>query len=297
MKPGGGFAARQRLSYTARRMETPDTLRQQTTAAAGAGSRRFTGERPGWGEGFEYDFARHIVAYRYAATLVAGKRVLDAGCGEGFGTHTLADAAGEVVGVDYDEGAIADCRASWTGAERPNLRFEHVDLTNPGGFHELFDVVLNFQVLEHIQTPRPFLEALKARLAPGGFLLLTTPNRLRTVSENPYHVREYTEPELHQELSAVFPSVEIRGVFGNAAVEAFESRRAAAVQSILRLDPLGLRNLLPKSLVEFAFARLAKIVRKQASPSDQPLIRPEDFSVRTDGIERALDLMAVCRAA
>jgi 2-polyprenyl-3-methyl-5-hydroxy-6-metoxy-1,4-benzoquinol methylase len=257
----------------------------------------FTGERPGWGEGFEYDYGRHVAAYRHAATLVAGRRVLDAGCGEGFGTSTLAPIAAEVVGVDYSQDAVEECRRLWCGPSRPNLRFERVDLTNPGDFRERFDVVFSFQVLEHIHDSQSFLRALRERLAPGGVLVLTTPNRLRTVSENPYHVREYTADELRAELSAVFDQVTIRGVHGNDKVERFEKGRADAVQRILRLDPLGIRNLLPRSVVEFAFSRLARVVRRQAQPSGEALIVPEDFSVRDDAVDRALDLMAVCSVA
>src|ERR1043166_1357811 len=54
-----------------------------------------------------YWFQRHVVAYRYAAGLVAGKQVLDAGCGEGYGSDLLAASAGDVIGVDLDEAAVA----------------------------------------------------------------------------------------------------------------------------------------------------------------------------------------------
>lgn len=260
-------------------------------------SSKFTGERPGWGEGFEYDYARHIAAYRHAATLAAGRRVLDAGSGEGFGTQTLSTVAQEVVGVDYSETAVAESRRLWCDGSRPNLRFERVDLTQPGSFQETFDVVLNFQVLEHIQNPAPFLRGLSERIGPDGVLMLTTPNRLRTISENPYHVREYTPDELHKELSAVFGSVTILGVHGNDKVERFDAGREKAVKRILALDPLGIRNLLPRKLVEVAFAKLARIVRRQAQPSSAPDIVPEDFSVGEGNVERALDLVAICRPA
>jgi 2-polyprenyl-3-methyl-5-hydroxy-6-metoxy-1,4-benzoquinol methylase len=252
---------------------------------------KFTGERPGWGEGFEYDYSRHIAAYRFAASHAAGRRVLDAGCGEGFGTRTLAEVASEVLGVDYSPVAVAECRRLWNA---PNLRFEQVNLAEPGDFAETFDLVLNFQVLEHIDDPLPFLEGLRERLAGGGTLILTTPNRLRTVSENPYHVREYTAAELEHLLAKVFGRVEITGMHGNAKVEEFEAGRARAVARILRLDPLGIRNMLPEKVVHFAFARLAKLVRRQAQPSGQSSIVPEDFFVSADAMDRALDLVAVC---
>ncbi|HXC51656.1 MAG TPA: class I SAM-dependent methyltransferase [Candidatus Limnocylindrales bacterium] len=257
------------------------------------GANAFTGERPGWGEGFEYDYARHIAAYRVAQRLVGGRTVLDAGCGEGFGTQLLAADASSVTGVDYSEDAIRECRRLWT-AGRPNLTFEQVDLAHPAAFSDRFDVVLCFQVIEHIHDPLPFLHALADRLAPGGTLVVTTPNRLRTVSENPYHVREYTAGELDAELRAVFSDVTIRGIHGNEKVEQFEEGRRRAVERILRLDPLGIRNLLPRRVVEFAFARLARLVRRHAKPEGAAPVLPEDFSEQ-DAVDRALDLLAFCR--
>ena len=137
-----------------------------------------------------------------------------------------------------------------------NLSFRRLDLTDPEGFKEQFDLVLNFQVLEHIENEPPFLEGLKARIKPGGQLMLTTPNILKTFSENPYHVREYTCAQLRDLLEKIFSEVEILGMHGNPKVTAFDAGRERAVKRILRLDPLGLRNLLPQGLVNAGFAKL-----------------------------------------
>ncbi len=252
----------------------------------------FTGERPGTGENFDYDEARHLAAYEYAATLCAGKRVLDAGCGEGYNTQSLAAVADQVTGVDYSATAIDFCRQRWTA---DNLRFEQVDLTQPQGFDDTFDLVTNFQVLEHIEDDQSFLQALRARLAPGGVLLLTTPNRLMSFSENPYHVREYTADELRSLLERVFGSVKVRGMRGNDKVTSFDEARKRSVERILRLDPLGIRNMLPQSLVNFAFARLATLVRSRAkNESGGSSITAADFFVSDEALDTALDLVALC---
>lgn len=263
-----------------------------TSPAPDQSAPQFTGERPGRGANFDYDEARHLAAYEYARTLAPGKRVLDAGCGEGFNTRHLAEVAADVTGVDYSADSIAFCKSHWQGA---NLHFEHVDLTNPQGFDDTFDLVLNFQVLEHIEDDRSFLRALRARLAAGGVLLLTTPNRLMSFSENPYHVREYSAEELRRLLEDVFGTVTLRGVRGNEKVTAFDEARRRSVERILRLDPLGIRNMLPQSLVNFAFARLAAVVRSQAkSAAGADRIVPADFAVTDDDLDRALDLVALC---
>lgn len=253
---------------------------------------RFTGERPGRGPDFDYDEARALAAYHYARTLAAGRSVLDAGCGEGFGTATLAAVARTVVGVDYSADALAAARRAWP---RPNLRFLQHDLTDLARFPETFELIVNFQVLEHLADPTPFLAALKAHLAPGGRLLLTTPNRLTSFSENPYHLREYSPGELRALLATVFPRVRLLGVHGNAKVTAFDRARAQAVRRILRLDPLGVRRVLPAWLVTFAFSRLAVLVRRRVrSTVAREPIAPEDFTVAERDLESAIDLVALC---
>jgi 2-polyprenyl-3-methyl-5-hydroxy-6-metoxy-1,4-benzoquinol methylase len=253
---------------------------------------RFTGERPGRGVEFAYDEARALAAYRYALTLARDRSLLDAGCGEGFGTVTLTTVARAVVGMDYSADAVAVCRRTW---ERPNLRFVQHDLTDLEAYPERFDLIVSFQVLEHLVDPRPFLTGLRAHLASGGRLLLTTPNRLTSFSENPYHVREYSAAELRELLAGVFGRVTILGMHGNAKVTAFDRARAQAVRRILRLDPLGIRRLLPARLVTFAFARLAVAVRRRVRRTGETeRIVPEDFYVGEQDLDAAVDLIALC---
>jgi 2-polyprenyl-3-methyl-5-hydroxy-6-metoxy-1,4-benzoquinol methylase len=256
--------------------------------------RKLYAERPGWGPDFDYDEGRHLVAYQFARRLAAGKRLLDAGCGEGFCTQELADVAHTVVGVDYHAESVATARRKW---QKPNLAFEVVDLTKDKPAAAPFDVVLNFQVLEHVEDDLGFVRNLASALAPGGTLMLTTPNAAMSFSENPCHLREYTAAELNALLGKVFAHVEMLGVFPNARVEAFDRERRRAVERILRLDPLNLRRLLPERIVHVAFARLGQLVRRQAhGATGGAKISLEDFEVRAGELERALDLVAVCRA-
>ena len=261
-----------------------------TPPAAGA----FTGERPGRGEGFAYDEARHLAAYLYARELARDREVLDAGCGEGFGTVLLAETARRVVGIDYSEAAVAAARAAY---RRPNLEFRRLDVHELPGLGLPFDLVTNFQVIEHLPEPGRFLTAVRAALKADGVLMLTTLNRLTTVSENPYHLREYTAEDLRELLRPIFSRVDLYGMMGNAKVRAFDAERARQVQRILRLDPLGLRHRLPAWLVRFVFGRLSVLVRRRVvgAAAETRSIVPADFAVVEESRPDALDLVALCR--
>ena len=100
---------------------------------------------------------------------------------------------------------------------------------------------------------------------------------------------------LGEMLERVFTKATILGMHGNDKVTRFDRGREQAIRRILRLDPLGIRNLLPRRLVELAFARLAVLVRRQArSTAGAAKIVPEDFFVSAHNVEDALDLVALC---
>lgn len=251
----------------------------------------FTGERLHAADPlFRADLARHLVAYQYASSWARGKAVLDAGCGDGYGSALLAEEARTVLGVDRSPEAIALARSRY---RRDNLRYECLPLERLAELGGPFEVITHFQVIEHLPDPRPFLRAAYQCLAPRGVLLITTPNRLLSRVENPYHVREYIAEELEALLREVFPRVEVEGVWGNDKVMAFEEERARRAQRVLRLDPLGLRRLLPRRVIESVYPHLARWVRRGVAAAGKDVIEVEDFSIRPEP-SGALDLLARC---
>lgn len=255
---------------------------------------QFTGERLS-GEGaaeFSIDLERHLAAYRFAVERAAGRTALDAGCGEGYGAAMLAAVASRVLALDQAEAvAIAAARH-----RVPHLEFRAFDLTTVARLGETFELVVSFQVIEHLPDPEGFLRGLAACTAPGGTLVVTTPNRLMSVSENPYHLREWTAPELRALASPVLPGAEVLGVHGSPHVLAFEQARGAQVNRILRLDPLGLRHRLPGVVVKRVFPMLARLVRRRVRGAGSlPAVGPADFTVHGDDLERPLDLLLLWR--
>jgi SAM-dependent methyltransferase len=147
----------------------------------------------------ELIYAEHLARYRLAAQLVRGLRVLDAGCGEGYGIALLAAAgAGAVVGVDVDEATIAEAR------ERYGLDFQVADVAKLPFENASFDVVVCFETIEHVGDARQAVAELRRVLADDGLLVISTPNPAEYVVENEFHVREYTPAEFAEILDEHF---------------------------------------------------------------------------------------------
>jgi SAM-dependent methyltransferase len=151
-----------------------------------------TGERTVPGVPAEnYWFRRHEVAYLAAAKLCRGARVLDAGCGEGFGAAVVrAAGAARVAALDYDMATTSHAR---TGYGLPAARANLVALP----FRDAaFDVVLSLQTIEHVWDQPAFLSECARVLGSRGRLVLTTPNRLTFPPGNVFHQREMDAAEL-----------------------------------------------------------------------------------------------------
>jgi SAM-dependent methyltransferase len=136
--------------------------------------------------------AEHLARYRWAAQMVGDRRVLDAGCGVGYGSVILAEAdAREVLGVDLGEAVVAAASA----AERPGLRFAQGDIARLDAEGGSFDAIVCFEVIEHVEDPHVVLAEFARLLAPGGLLVISSPNRDAYVPGNPHHHLEFTPTE------------------------------------------------------------------------------------------------------
>lgn len=168
---------------------------------------KFTGERFVPTESGEIR-QEHIHRYGWARAFVSGKRVLDVACGEGYGSAMLADSAASVVGVDVSPDAVAHARERYG---RQNLQYlvgdvAALDLPAAG-----FDVVVSFETIEHLADQQAMLDGIKRVLAPGGLLVISSPNK-RVYSDlaghhNEFHVKELYFEELDELLKARFEHV------------------------------------------------------------------------------------------
>ena len=144
-------------------------------------------------------FQRHMIAYKEAAKIVNGT-VLEIGCGEGYGISELAKFSNKYIGVDkFDTFISDDLRNNY------DIVFHKMEIPPLKNIEEnSVDFVVTFQVIEHIQDDNYFLQEIFRVLKPGGKLLLTTPNKLMSLSRNPWHIREYSPKEMKDILKKYF---------------------------------------------------------------------------------------------
>jgi 2-polyprenyl-3-methyl-5-hydroxy-6-metoxy-1,4-benzoquinol methylase len=156
----------------------------------------------------EMSFApEHLARYRWAAEVVGEREVLDAGCGVGWGTATLAAASARVTGVDVAPIAVEEARRGY-GAQ---AEFAVADLLELPFEDGRFDAAVCFEAIEHVADPGRALDELRRVLKPGGLLLISTPNKDIYPAGNPFHVHEFTREEFREALAARFSSVALYG--------------------------------------------------------------------------------------
>jgi SAM-dependent methyltransferase len=190
-----------------------------------------TGERtiPGLAEE-NYWFRRHEVVYQRLADRCAGRDVLEAGCGEGYGADLIADVARHVIGLDYDEATVAHVRARY-----PRVDIRHGNLAELPLPDAAVDVVVNFQVIEHLWDQAQFVSECFRVLRPRGVFLVSTPNRItfspgRDTPLNPFHTRELNAAELTELLqTAGFRVEDVLGVFHGPGLRALDERHGGSI--------------------------------------------------------------------
>ena len=223
-----------------------------------------------------YWYRRHLAVYEWIGARVAGLRVVDMACGEGYGSELLSRSAAAVLGVDTNPEAHEHARLRYV---RQNLSFER-NLVELHGSPGEYDAVVFLQTIEHVHDPPAVLAHFHSLLTEGGFAVISTPNLLTLApagaekSDNPWHLKEYRAQEFEALCRGTFAKVEMFGLF--------HARK-------LRIHELALRC---------GWDRVHKALHMTKPFYDRftPAIAASDFALRPGpGLDRALDFIAVCR--
>lgn len=172
----------------------------------------FTGERVVPGEVEQDLWNEHIARYAFAARFATGRRVLDVGCGTGYGSAELSRTAASVLAIDVSTEAAGYAHAKYPFDGVTFLAASATAIPFKAG---TFDLVTAFEVIEHIEDWRALLGEASRVLATDGVFLVSTPNKAYYTESrgaggaNPYHVHEFEYEEFREELSRVYPSVQV----------------------------------------------------------------------------------------
>jgi 2-polyprenyl-3-methyl-5-hydroxy-6-metoxy-1,4-benzoquinol methylase len=154
--------------------------------------------------------AEHLVRYWWASSLAPARRVLDAGCGVGYGTNLLAAAgAVEAVGVDVAPSVVEAAEAT----AGPGVRYQTADVHHLPFDDASFDLVVCFEVIEHVSGAEGVIAELARVLGGDGVLLVSSPNPDAYVPGNPHHVRELRADELEEMVRSSLPHTAVRRQF------------------------------------------------------------------------------------
>lgn len=183
-------------------------------------------------------YSLHLATYKYCIGYATEKKVLDYGCGSGYGTALISKSCSQITGVDISPEAVAYAQAHYNAPNLSYLQIERAEAA-PLPFPDAsFDVVLSFQVIEHLQDVSVYLQEIERVLAPGGRVIIATPdrkNRLFSFQKpwNMWHLREYAQDQLKDTLANRFSNVNVQQIGGRQDVLETEINRIRKLRWVL----------------------------------------------------------------
>jgi SAM-dependent methyltransferase len=238
-------------------------------------------------------YQRCLYAYDFAIPYIAGKKVVDIGCGLAYGTSLMAAHADRITGIDYDQQTI----------EANKIRYKHItnldflrSAVPPLALEDnSVDVVTAFQFIEHIENRDEFIKDVLRVLRPGGKLLITTPNAKKSLARNPFHVHEYTFDEMKEELRSAGAEFELKGLQGDEKVNKYYEENGKWVRRILRFDVFGLHKKLPAGLLTVPYNWITSLMRKNLMDKvDHTLdINTGNFYIQEQNLDNTWDIYAI----
>jgi len=248
-----------------------------------------TGERASTNvNGFNPAFQRHAAIYKLCSPLLENDLVLDLGCGTGHSFPYLQPR--KTIGLDIFAPALKEQGRPIVQASMCDLPFRDKSL---GG-------IISSHSIEHVRDPAPVLSESSRVLRSDGVALFITPNRLTFGCPDeiidPYHFKEFSPSELKDACSHYFSDVVLMGLFGSPRYTAIMDGEKRTMNTLLRLDFLKLRRFIPLKLKALLYDTVLTATRVPRKRSEDASITMDDFTLRSEDLDSAADLIAVCRA-
>jgi GT2 family glycosyltransferase/2-polyprenyl-3-methyl-5-hydroxy-6-metoxy-1,4-benzoquinol methylase len=248
----------------------------------------FAGERPSLSdiEGL------HMAKYKFASLVCKNKGVLEIGCGSGYGTKYIAESgAQKVTAYDIDSKAI----------DFANKNFSHSNIVFAQGdaetliLNKKYDVILSFEVIEHLNHPEKLLQTVSKSLKKGGVFILSTPNKSYSIMDgdkpsNPYHIYEYYPSELKKLLLKYFKSVDLYGV---VLQNKERSKQENALHRSWKWKIIN--SLTNKRFIRKIVNYLPESPKRLISGESKISFQTEDFAILKNKEDMSSDFIAICR--
>jgi len=214
-------------------------------------------------------------AYNFVIPYIKNKIILDLGCGSGYGTYYLStEGAKHIIGIDISKEAIEYCKREYIA---DNLQYGIMDGSRLGFKDNSFDVIVSFQVIEHIENVDEYLSEVYRATR---IFIVSTPNKAILRAKNPFHVTEFNLNELQVLLQSIFHRVNIFGIYPDDKLQNLGNKVAKTEAYIDNLMLRPFIRLIPIRIKRLLSARFFKINDKA-------------FSV-SENTSDCLDFIAVC---
>jgi 2-polyprenyl-3-methyl-5-hydroxy-6-metoxy-1,4-benzoquinol methylase len=233
---------------------------------------------------------RLYFAYVAAKEFVKGN-LLEIGCGEGRGVEALAPLVDSYTALDKINPVIEELSKKYENIHFISAFVPPMNMLDDNKY----DVIVSFQVIEHIKNDKFFLQEIYRVLKPGGIALITTPNIKLTLTRNPWHEREYIDRELKGLAEKIFDKVTLKGIHGNKKYMDYYEKNKKSVEKITRFDIFNLQHKLPAPLLRIPYDILNRVNRKSLMKKDNSLVEEityNDFFL-SDDTQKCLDFFGI----
>lgn len=247
----------------------------------------FSGERPSLSD----IQGQHLAKYKFALKFCRGKKILEIGCGSGYGSKYLVEnGVRKITAYDIDPRAI---NFAVKNCYHKNISFAEGDAQNLK-HNNTYEAVISFEVIEHLERPEKLIQLGKKSLTKNGIFILSTPNREYSTYDgdrpsNPYHVREFYPQELKKILLKYFDNVQLYGVvLSNKDM----IKKEESMHESLRWKFANF--LTNKRIIRSILNFLPEYPKRMLSGEGKLSFHTEDFEVLKSQEEKSSDFVAVC---